>query len=89
MNEADKPVNVNPLVRSNSMGKEKIPAKAAKADLPVQFSEAEVLELIQDATQQYEEYMKLADFASYSEAPEVSYPSYSWANPIGLVVEGT
>ncbi len=43
--------------------------------------------LVQNTTQQYEEYMKLADFASYSETSQVSYPKYSWANPIGLVLE--
>lgn len=69
------------------MANGKSPAQAARSDLQVRPSEAEILELVQDAAQQYEEYMKLADFASYSETSEVRYPSYSWANPIGLVVE--
>lgn len=53
----------------------------------VRPKEADIMELVQKAAQQYEEYMKLADFAPYSETPEVNYPKYSWDNPIGLIVE--
>jgi hypothetical protein len=48
--------------------------------------EAEVSQLLQEAAQQYEECMRLADLANISETGEVSYPRYAWDNPIGLVV---
>ena len=51
-------------------------------------SEAEVSRLLQEATQQYEESMRLADLADISEMGEVSHPRYAWDNPIGLVVAG-
>ena len=51
-------------------------------------SEAEVSQLLEEAAQQYEECMRLADLADISEFPEASYPKYAWDNPIGLVVTG-
>ena len=48
--------------------------------------EAEVSQLLQEAAQQYEECMRLADLADISETGEVSHPRYAWDNPIGLVV---
>ena len=40
----------------------------------------------QEAAQQYEECMRLADLADISAREEISYPRYAWDNPIGLVV---
>ena len=51
-------------------------------------SEAEISQLLQEAAQQYEECMRLADLADISEFPEASHPRYAWDNPIGLVVSG-
>ena len=49
-------------------------------------SEAEIAQLLERAKQQYEECMRIGDIPDYSEVPEVSLSSYSWDNPIGLVV---
>ena len=51
-------------------------------------SEVEVAQLIQEAEQQYEECIRLADLADISETSEVSHPRYAWDNPLGLVVGG-
>ena len=51
-------------------------------------SEVEVAQLLQEAEQQYEECMRLADLADISETGEVSHPRYAWDNPLGLVVGG-
>lgn len=51
-------------------------------------SEVEVAQLLQEAEQQYEECMRLADLADISETDEVSHPRYAWDNPLGLVVAG-
>ena len=51
-------------------------------------SEVEVARLLQEAEQQYEECMRLADLADISETDEVSHPRYAWDNPLGLVVGG-
>ena len=51
-------------------------------------SEAEVTQLFQEAAQQYEECMRLADSADIPAGDEISYPRYAWDNPIGLVVVG-
>ena len=50
-------------------------------------SEAEVIQLLQEAARQYEEYMRLADLADISAEDEIIYPRYAWDNPIGLIVE--
>ncbi len=50
------------------------------------LSEAEVSQLLQEATQQYEEYMRLADLADITKTSEEIEPKYAWDNPIGLVV---
>ena len=49
-------------------------------------SEAEVVQLLQEAAQPYEECMRLADLADISAGDGISYPRYAWDNPIGLVV---
>lgn len=49
-------------------------------------SEAEVSQMLREAEEQYEECMRIADLADVTERSEVSYPKYSWDNPIGLVV---
>ncbi len=62
---------------------------ARDSKMRIQPSEAEVAQLIQEARQQYEECMRLADLADISDRGEVSRPKYAWDNPIGLVVRGT
>ena len=49
-------------------------------------SEVEIAQLLQEAEQQYEECMRLADLADILETGEVSHPRYAWDNPLGLVV---
>ena len=51
-------------------------------------SEAEVSQLLQEAEQQYEECIRLADLADLSDMGEVVHPRYAWDNPIGLTVVG-
>lgn len=52
-----------------------------------QPSEVEVSQLLQEAAQQYEECMRVADLADIAERGEVNnHPRYAWDNPIGLVV---
>lgn len=55
-------------------------------------SDAEVIRLLEQARQQYEDVMRLADFADLPEpmtaAIEIQ-PAYSWDNPIGYVVTGS
>lgn len=48
-------------------------------------SEDAVLHLLEEAQQQYEEYMRIADLADASAEDEIFYPRYAWDNPIGLV----
>ena len=48
--------------------------------------EAEISLLLQQAAQQYKEYIRLADLADVSEVGGTSHPRYAWDNPIGLVV---
>ena len=57
-------------------------------EVRIQPSETEVAQLIEEARQQYEEYMRLADFADIFYQNETSRPKYAWDNPIGLVVTG-
>ena len=54
--------------------------------MQIKPSEAEILQTLQEAVQQHEEYMRLADLSDYTEVTEVFEPRYSWDNPIGLVV---
>lgn len=49
-------------------------------------SEAETMQLLEEALQQYEDYINLADMPDYLEYSVVGEPIYSWDNPIGLVV---
>ncbi len=51
-------------------------------------SEAEISQILQEAAQQYEECIRLADLTDISEMDGVNYPRYAWDNPIGLVVLG-
>ena len=51
-------------------------------------SETEVVQLLHQAAQQYEECIRLADLADISDRSEFSHPRYAWDNPIGLVVTG-
>ena len=46
--------------------------------------DAEILQLLQEASQQYEECMRLADLADISEPAEDWSSRYAWDNPIGL-----
>lgn len=52
------------------------------------LSEAEISQLLGEATRQYEEYIRLADLADLSDSVETSQPKYDWDNPIGIVVTG-
>ncbi len=56
------------------------------SEVQTRLSEAEVAQLLQEAAQQYEECMRLADLADISAVDEISHPRYAWDNPIGLVV---
>ena len=56
------------------------------SQMEIHPSETEVSHLLQDAAQQYEECMRLADLADIMDQGEPSHPRYSWDNPIGLVV---
>ena len=48
-------------------------------------SEVEIIQLLQEAEQQYEEYRRLADLADISAEDEAVHPRYAWDKPIGLV----
>ena len=54
--------------------------------MQIRPSEAEIIQLLQKASQEYEKCITLADLSDYPEVAEVSYPGYSWNNPIGLVL---
>ena len=49
-------------------------------------SEAETMQLLEEALRQYEDCINLANMPDYSEGSTVGEPIYSWDNPIGLVV---
>lgn len=49
-------------------------------------SEAEISQLLQETTKQYEETMRIADLADISDQGDLSHPRYAWDNPIGFVV---
>ncbi len=49
-------------------------------------TEAEVIRLLKETAQQYEEYIRLAELADIVEAPKVNRPRYDWDHPIGLVI---
>lgn len=55
-------------------------------DSRIRLSEAEVIKLFQEAAEQYEECMRLADLADISDEGEPRHPRYTWDKPIGLVV---
>ena len=49
--------------------------------------EYEILEILEKANQQYEEYVQIVNLSDYSEIPEeVKHLQYSWDNPIGIVM---
>ena len=49
-------------------------------------SEAEILRAVEKAAEQFNEYTRLAELASYQKVSEFNSPTYTWDNPIGLVV---
>ena len=57
------------------------------------LSEIEIMELLQEAKQQYEAYINLPGLCDYagisSQIPKVPQPTYSWDTPIGLVIGGS
>ena len=55
--------------------------------LETRSSEVEIAQLLKETEQQYEECMRLADLADFSETGEVSHPRYAWDNPLGLVMD--
>ncbi len=50
------------------------------------LSEADVFQLLEQANQQYDEYVRLTEIPDFTEQPETPQPLYSWANPIGIVI---
>lgn len=66
--------------------------QSADSETRLKPSDAEVIELLDQARRQYEEVMRLADLADLPDpvalAPETQ-PAYSWDNPIGYVVTGS
>ena len=68
-------------------GKENSPDSRSSVE-KMQPSESEVVQLLQEAEQQYEECMRIADLADITAQGEQSQPRYAWDNPIGLVVQG-
>ena len=48
--------------------------------------EVEITKLLEEAGQQYEEYVRLAELSDFPEVNAKQRPRYSWDNPIGLVV---
>lgn len=68
-------------------GKENSPDSRSSVE-KMQTSESEVVQLLQEAEQQYEESMRIADLADIAAQGEQSQPRYAWDNPIGLVVQG-
>lgn len=52
-------------------------------------SDAEVAQLLQRTSQQYEQSIRLADLADLSDLPAAGQPRYAWDNPVGLVVTGS
>lgn len=55
---------------------------------PTLLSEDEIFRLIENAKQQYEEFMRLADLADLTDAEEVIQPKYAWDNPLGFDIAG-
>ncbi|MCY4007145.1 MAG: hypothetical protein OXE84_10060 [Rhodobacteraceae bacterium] len=51
-------------------------------------NEAEILRLLEEAAQQYEDYTRLADLADLSSSDKRTTPRYAWDNPIGLMAAG-
>ena len=79
------------------MKERKRPKDSGRSKIRVNPSEEEIMQLIQETSQQYEECVRLADLSDYwavvgraetlDEAPpRYSYPRYSWDTPIGLVI---
>ena len=50
------------------------------------LSDAKIFDLLEQANQQYDEYVRLTEIPDFAEQPEEPQPLYSWANPIGLVI---
>ena len=61
---------------------------ASGSQVTIHLSETEVSHLLQQAAQQYEEYMRISDSADITDQDEPRHPRYDWDNPIGLVVTG-
>lgn len=59
---------------------------SSASDDRIRPSEAEIVQLLQDSVQQYEECMLLADSSDILEDTELIPARYAWDNPIGLVV---
>ena len=50
--------------------------------------EEEIIQLLQKAVREYEEFITLANLSDYPEVAEVSHNRYTWDTPVGLVVTG-
>ena len=68
------------------MGGKQNSRDARDPQMGIHPSETEVVQLLQQAAQQYKECMRLADLADISDSGEISHIRYAWDNPIGLVV---
>lgn len=55
-------------------------------DRQSKLSEADIFQLLDQANQEYDEYVRLTEIPDFTEPPEETQPLYSWANPIGLVI---
>ena len=52
------------------------------------LSEADIFQLLEEANQQYDEYVRLTEIPDFPEQTDPPQPLYSWANPVGLVIAG-
>ena len=68
------------------MADAKHPNHPCEPGVQVNPSEAETIQLFEEALRQYEAYISLADLPDYLEDLAVGEPIYSWDNPIGLVM---
>ncbi len=54
--------------------------------LNTSLSDADVVQLLDKAAKQYEEYLSIVKVTDYPEPEEVFQPRYAWDNPMGLVI---
>ena len=59
---------------------------SANAQENLSLSDAEVLKLLDEAKQQYEEYAQIISVTRIRKEKNIRTPNFSWENPIGLVM---